>query len=195
MNYNLNKVILSKLGDVKEFDNKKYYRYNEIDFYFKGHDESDKLLVSFHAANAGNAQNIKAPLPIFRGFNWEYNVLCISDKLIELYPELSLGWYLSPLESNIMDTYVEIIGLFLDTYKNVVFTGTSGGGFPSLLFSSYFKKKALIQNSQIYLENYYSKLNDILHALSIKQTDLSITNGEDIVVKYGNPFMVFIYIL
>ena len=36
----------------------------------------------------------------------------IINELLELYPELNLTRYLSPIKSNIMDTYIEIIGLF-----------------------------------------------------------------------------------
>ena len=188
MNYNLNKIILNELNNTVIFDNKNYYNYKEVDFYFKKYDDTNKLVVSFHAADPG--QSLK---PIFRGFNWNYNILCISDKLLELYPELNLTWYLSPIKSNIMDTYIEIIGLFNSKYENIIFTGSSGGGFPSLLFSCYFYKKALIFNSQIYLENYYSLLDKIINTLNVNKNELTITNIEEIITKYGKPYVAFIY--
>jgi len=92
MNYHLQECRINTLNEIgDESDNSKYYRYNEIDFYYKKHDTSDRLLVSFHAANANTN---KAPLPIFRGYNWKYNMLCISDKLLELSDDINLAWYL-----------------------------------------------------------------------------------------------------
>jgi hypothetical protein len=182
--YNFNKVVLQTLKEMDENNSKIYYRYHEIDFYYKKHDDNDRLVVSFHGAK--NTE----PLPLFRGYNWPYNVLCISDKLLELNPNIRLAWHLSPKDTNIKEVYTEIIQNFLTKYDNVIFYGSSGGGFPALLFSSYFHKKCIIQNAQIYLEKFlYLKYT----ILNINPTsEFNETNGEEIIEKYGVPSMAVI---
>jgi hypothetical protein len=179
--YNFTKVELQTLEEIDENNSKIYYRYNEIDFYYKKHDNSDRLVVCFHGA-VRSQEN----LPVFRGYNWPYNVLCISDKLLELYPTLGLAWYLSPKDPNIKKVYIDIIQNFLPKYQNVIFNGSSAGGFPALLFSSYFHKKCIIQNAQIYLKNFYSALSKILNLLELKSNEME-TNGEEIIETYGVP--------
>jgi hypothetical protein len=190
MNYSLNQLVINNLDDIDVNNVKNYYRYNEIDFYYKKHDNSDRLLVSFHGANTGT---ITLPLPIFRCYNWKYNMLCISDKLLELHTDLRLTWYLSPKKSNIHNTYIEIIKRFLKMYTNVIFYGSSGGGFPSTLYSSIFHKKMFIQNSQIYLEKYGVYFKKMLEIFKLDVCDFNEVNGEQIINNYGCPSKSIIY--
>lgn len=192
MNYNLNKIEIINFNEIDETNIQNYYRYNNVDFYYKKNNISDKLIVSFHGAIRGN--NIRQPLPVFRSFNMKkYNLLSISDALLELYENLDLGWFLYSKQSTIGNTYIEIIKFFLTKYSNVIFSGSSGGGFPSLLYSSYFYKKALIYNSQFYLDKYYDKLKKIIDTLEIEISDFEQTNCEEIIKKYNLPFCAIIY--
>jgi hypothetical protein len=194
MNYNLTQQNIDNLNDINENNTKIYYKYRLIDFYYKKKDNSDKLLITFHGSNTANTKIGRAnPIPIFRCYCWNYNILCISDVLLELYPNINLGWYLSPLNTNIKQTYIEIIQFFLNKYKNVIFYGSSGGGFPSLLFSSYFQKKAFIQNSQIYLNKYFNIFDRILKETNMKITDIDEINGEQIIQNYGLPQHLIFY--
>jgi len=188
--YGFTKCDINKLNDVNENNTDKYYRYNDIDFYYKKYDNSDKLIIAFHG---GKSCSSKTPIPIFRGYNWGFNMLCISDKLLDLYPKLRLSWFLSPTNLSLKNLYIEIIQFFISKYTNVIFTGCSGGGFPALFFSSYFNKKSLIQNSQLYLGNYNNVLNDIINVLNIELGDLGETSCEEIVNKYGSPLHAYIY--
>jgi hypothetical protein len=79
-------------------------------------------------------------------------------------------------------------------YKNVIFTGSSGGGYPSLYFSSYFNKIALISNSQIYLEEYYNFLN-ILKKKLIENNDELLYDHKNIEKQIINnyPLMIYLY--
>ena len=191
MNYGLNLLVINNLNDIDENNVKNYYRYNEIDFYYKKYDNSDRLIVSFHGAIPGI---VIQQLPVFRSYNWKYNVLCISDKLLELYPDLHLAWYLSPKSSNIHNTYVEIIQRFLQIYTNVIFHGCSGGGFPSFLYSSLFHKKMFVQNSQFYLEKYSLHFTKMLQILKLNiLSDFNELTGEQIITNYGCPSKAIIY--
>ena len=114
-------------------------------------------MISFHGLTR-NKFNDLVPLPVFRSFyNKEYNTLSLSDKLLEDYSDkkLFLSWFVSPSNTNYFERYIEIIQFFINKYEKIIFYGSSGGGFPSLLFASHFNKTALIFNSQLYLEKYW----------------------------------------
>jgi hypothetical protein len=75
----------------------------------------------------------------------------------------------------------------------VVFHGSSGGGFPSLYFSSYFHKKALIQQAQIYLNNYYNIFDSFLKELNLQISDFNEINGEQVLSNLGLPKHLVFY--
>jgi len=187
MNYNLIKTDIEVLSEVDLNNITKYYRFKETDFYFKKYDNTDRLVVSFHGSRE-TAKGIYAPLPIFRGFDWKFNMLCISDKLLNIVDVnvSHIGWFLSPSGSGFHETYVDIISFFLDKFQNIVFTGTSAGGFPSLLYSSYFKKKGITSNAQLYLNKGWPNtfINNMEKSLN-KQFE--IKTCEDIIKNFGCP--------
>ena len=78
-------------------------------------------------------------------------------------------------------------------YKNVVFTGTSAGGYPSLKYAAIYNSVALIANSQIYLEYYcgFSTLKNILE----KNSDKVLYKNREIetILAKKKPKHVFIY--
>ena len=200
MNYNLTRCIISDMSDLSEMDlsnTKIYYRLSEIDFYFKKQDENDRLIITFHGFGG-----IDCPKPIFRGYNWDYNVLAISDKLLELFPELGLAWYLSSKKYDFQKIYIDIIDYFVQKYTNIIFVGSSGGGFPALLYSCYFHKKAFIQSAQLYLDKYQytfnvdnHQLDKITERLEMEQSESKemIHGAEQIVQRYGLPSLAYIY--
>ena len=187
MNYNLIKTDIEVLSDVDLNNTTKYYRFKETDFFFKKHDNTDRLVVSFHGSRE-TTKGIYAPLPIFRGYDWKFNMLCISDKLLNIIDVnvAHIGWFLSPTGSGFHETYVDIISFFLDKFQNVVFTGTSAGGFPALLYSSYFKKKGITSNTQLYLNKGWpaNMVNNMEKSLN---NQFEIKTCEDIIKKYGFP--------
>lgn len=192
MNYNLIKTDIEVLSDIDLNNTTKYYRFKETDFFFKKHDNTDRLVVSFHGSRE-TTKGIYAPLPIFRGFDWDFNMLCISDKLLNIVDVnvSHIGWFLSPNGSGFHETYVDIISFFLDKFQNIVFTGTSAGGFPALLYSSYFKKKGIISNTQLYLNNAWPA--NMVNNMEINlNKQFEIKTCEDIITKFGCP-KKFIY--
>ena len=134
-------------------------------------------------------------LPIFRGVDWTHNVLCMADKLLEDFSneKLKFAWFLSPRGSNYLQIYTEIIEHVMKSYNNIIFHGSSAGGFPSLYFSCIFHQKALILNAQFYIER-YSLFNSFT-----KSTDMILTkdfeehSSEDIVAKFGPPLCAYIW--
>ncbi len=105
-----------------------------------------------------------------------------------------LGWYCTEKGSNVDVTYKFIIEHFISKYNNVVFHGSSGGGFPSLFYASLFHKKAYITNSQLYLDTcYHAHYNRFVHELDTTNLTHSI-HADDIINKHGLPSMMYIYV-
>lgn len=168
-----------------------YHKYKGVHFYHKKHNESDKLIVSFNGAmyRSPTSPTGMALLPIFRGFDWKYNMLCMSDKLLEDFSneKLEVGWFLSPRNSNYLNIYTEIIGHVMKSHNNVIFHGSSAGGFPSLYFSCFFHQKALILNAQFYIER-YSLFNHFTAKTGMNLAhDFDEHSSEAIISKHGAP--------
>lgn len=191
MIYRLNKI--NNLNDIVDNTNQGY-NYKTIDFYYNNRN-SDYLIVYLHGAIwIDEKTNKPIDKPIF--YHWDYNyvncdTLCLSDKLLDDYHDknLLLSWYLSTPTHNYFDIYCEIIKHILNNkYKKVLFTGGSGGGYPALIFSSYFNSNCLIFNSQIYL-NKYGYFKNMLDILNIKEIDIDI---EKFINKHGPPNKVLL---
>jgi hypothetical protein len=188
---NLFKINLNKLSDQV------YYIYKNISFYYKKINQTSNLVVSFHGRlyqieSDGVKKNVS--LPIFRGYNWNYNILCFSDRLLEDYhkDEIKIGWFLSTNKNDYQNIYLEIIKYFTKTYNKIVFFGSSAGGYPSLFYANYFNQYALVLNSQVYLQVYcyYKTLNKILKQ---NKRVLKNTNFVDDLFKYGLAKKVYYY--
>jgi hypothetical protein len=193
--YGLKLKYISNLENI-DSSGKHYHRYKGVQFYHKKNDDSDKLVVTFHGSMFKDASSPTGMvlLPIFRGVDWTHNVLCMADKLLEDFSneKLQVAWFLSPHGSNYLQIYTEIIEHVMKSYNNIIFHGSSAGGFPSLYFSCIFHQKALILNAQFYIER-YSLFNSFT-----KSTDMILTkdfeefSSEAIVSKHGPPGCAYI---
>ena len=121
---------------------------------------------------------------MFRGYNYNINntdIVCVSDFLLNKYKKYSVNWTLSTNKhSNTNIIYNEVFNHIINNskkYKNVVFTGSSAGGFPSIKFASFFNATAIIANSQLYLENYVNNKG----LLAINNY---IDNDDEVIYKY-----------
>jgi hypothetical protein len=186
MNYGFNKKCINTLDEIDMENKNDYYRYKETDFYYKKVDDSNNLVVSFHGARRDNV-----PIPIFRFYNHNYNILCFSDKLLEIhYGKINIGWFLSPKGKNFHQIYFNIIQFFIKKYKNIVFFGSSAGGLMALTCASRFKKEALLQNPQLYLKNYYKlHITPLVNATNINVNEV---NAEEVIRRYGLPRKAYI---
>lgn len=175
------KSILS-LHEIEE--NKTFhYQYKEVDFLLKNKSFSSKLLVFFHGAVAD-----KTSIPVFRGYNYEFentSILCIADKTLEIYSNVSCFWYIHPNYKNI---YYDILEHCVSSRQEIIMTGSSAGCFPAIYYSTLFSSKCLVQNGQIYLERYYN-FNSLLKKIP---TTISIPNLEDIILTIGCPEIVYL---
>ena len=186
-----------------------YYKYKNIHFHYKRNNSSRNLLLSFNGAiTVTHEPYILRATPVFRNYyNKQYNVLNISDKLLEEFSEqnIMLAWFLSPENTNYFEIYTEIIRFFIDKYDQVIFQGSSAGGFPSMTFAGYFTQyysdkikntnlriTALTFNSQFYLEKYFY-FNTLIEKTGITLGNENY-NIEYIITKYGSPMHTYIYV-
>ena len=191
---NYKKQTINSISNIKLYKNKKiHYKYKKFEFLYASLQKNSNLVVFFHGAIQSSSQQ-----PIFRGYQYcnlpNTDILSISDVLMNIYKKenLLLSWYLTtPKYPNNFSEYTKIIGQVLKKqYKKVIFTGGSGGGYPAIVFSSYFKKHCLLQNSQIYL-NKYSYFDTFLKITENKEEEIQF-NIEEILKKQGPPKRIFL---
>ena len=171
-----------------------WYNYKHFNFLTKLKEQHTNLVVVFHGA-LPNPEDRKC---CFRGFNFEIentDIVCVSDLLISIYTNFEISWYFSTVKHNVQDIYIETFTYLLNKkiYKNVIFTGTSGGGYPSLYFASYFNKIALISNAQIYPEHYWHFKN--LQTKIKENDDELLYSNRDIeyYITKSNPSKIILY--
>jgi len=204
------KIACESIRDLNEVNDKGtvYYNYKNIHFHYKRNNPSKNLVIAFNGAiTLPHDPNILRTTPVFRNYyNNKHNVLNISDKLLEDFSEqkVIMGWFMCPDNTNYFEVYTEIIRFFIEQYEYVIFQGSSAGGFPSILFASYFtqyyskikntnlKITALTLNSQLYLDKYF------YFKTFIEKTGITLDkenyNIEDIITKYGSPMHSYIYV-
>lgn len=185
---NLNNYNIEYLEtNLKNLESNKqiHYNYSGIDFMYNNN-ENNKLLILFHGSADLNCKK-----PIFYGYNIdpnEYDILSFSDPLLKKYKNLELSWFLSTDSFNTIQLIKNVINSIKSKYTNILCHGSSGGGFPSLIISSYFKFDAVISNSQIYLSEYwyYKKMKNIV-------SDIIDIDIEKYIKENGLPKKLYLF--
>ncbi|KZX16124.1 hypothetical protein MBCUT_09900 [Methanobrevibacter cuticularis] len=104
--------------------------------------------------------------PIFNRWSWnkdfEESVLFYNDPTLYLNNEVKLGWGVGFKEDYYLEIISKIIKLFAKgnniSNNDILFYGSSGGGFTSIILATLIKKsKVFVNNSQLILKNYYHK--------------------------------------
>lgn len=191
----------TKIDDLSMIVEKKniHYEYEGINFLFK-HKSKDKLIVLFHGSvpQFSNIENTKRV--VFRGYNYDFtnaDILSFSDGLMNIYSEYMIGWFLSTKKYDFDKIYKKIMTYIIDRfgYDKILFTGTSGGGYPAIKYASLYNKYALVSNSQLYLEKYnrkfigYNKLKEFL----VKYDDDIVYDGIENIIDNHKPKKLIIY--
>jgi predicted esterase YcpF (UPF0227 family) len=171
-----------------------WYNYKDLNFLIKFKNTNSKLVILFHGA----LPNIDDRDCCFRGYNYDIedtNIICVSDILISIYKNFQISWFLSSNKHNINNIYIEVFDYLINkqNYKKIIFTGSSGGGYPSLYFASYYKKIALIANSQIYPEKYWH-YKDLIQKLK-ENDDFLLYENHDIekIIINQQPEKIYLY--
>lgn len=169
-----------------------YNCYRSVKFLYICNNKSKDLVVPFHAAlsKTETSPTGLTNLPVFPDYrNKIHNILSISDRLLEDNIEMRMSWFSSSKSCDYIQIYKEIMQFFIGHHKNIVFKGSSAGGFPSLYFAIYFKQVALVFNPQLYLPlfPYYKQFLEMVG----EKSDNTI---EQLCTQYGHPKHAYIYI-
>jgi len=140
-------------------DDTNFYNFEGLNFLTKLKKDNRNLVIVFHGAVTTNIED-GINRVVFRGFNWlipNTDILCISDYILSIYEQYRINWFLSTSNHNADMKYTYLFDYIISSknYENIIFTGTSAGGYPSIRYASKYNEIALIGNSQLYLEQYY----------------------------------------
>lgn len=142
-------------------------------FYLQVNDDNIKyeFLIRFSSSNknviclGSGAYSPKESIspPIFRRHTWqsefEESVIYYNDPTLYNDPDLLLGWGVGKNDKWYLQNIAEIIIRLakknhIDS-KNILFFGSSGGGFTALMLATIIKKSSvLVNNPQMFLFNY-----------------------------------------
>ncbi|GAB6055904.1 hypothetical protein JCM15415_12200 [Methanobacterium movens] len=130
-----------------------------------------EFLIRFSSNNnglicmgSGEYNPQKQSPPIYNRHSWqgefEESIIYYNDPTLYLNSELTLGWCVGKDEEWYLLTISEIICTLarinnIDS-SNILFYGSSGGGFTSIILATLIKNsKAIVNNAQLFLENYW----------------------------------------
>ena len=152
--YSYNQQIINDLNKIEDNSNN-FYNYKGLNFLSRLQENNKNIVIIFHGAVQGEGVN----RVVFRGYDWNINntdIICISDFLLNKYHKYNINWSLETKKYKTDSIYKELFSYLISKkqYSNIIFTGTSAGGFPSIKFACMFNAIALISNSQIYIERY-----------------------------------------
>lgn len=153
--------------------------YSGIKFEFIAHFTDNPNLLCFGSgASSRSEKTSEGKLikpPFFRRWSWykyfDENFIAYADPMFHLDEEIRLGWYVGDRNT----WYLEIISLIIKKIaknrdianNNILFYGSSGGGFSSVQLGALIQdSKVLVNNSQFNVLNYYSwAVVDLLEVL------------------------------
>ncbi len=185
-NSNSNKVNILNSND-KEIDPDNFTPvFDQYEHYFFKLDNLKVDILSFFKKNSdrlvvfynGAVDVEKTPLPVFQRWSWleklPYSAMVISDPTIEqIAREKSgkshIGWYQGDCDGFVLEQIVEHIKKTIHKLdieeSNVLFYGSSAGGFAALVSASLLQRsKACVINPQVDVLQYHKKHVDKLLA-------------------------------
>lgn len=123
--------------------------------------KSNKIVIVFHGAKD---QSVISP-PYFERWSWmdvfNCNLLNISDPTLQISKSLKLGWYLGNREEYALEVIISVVLKIANNLgiknNNIIFWGSSGGGFTSLMAAAKVNGSTGVAfNPQIDTSKYYS---------------------------------------
>lgn len=153
---------------------------------------NDKLICF---GGKGGVDREKRELPDFPRFSWhnsfQESVIYYADPTFYINKEIKTGWYMGTEDIWYLKVIAEIILKIVENVgiynKNILFYGTSVGGFSSIMLATLFKKStALVGNPQILISNHYNKPYDNIKKYCFDNKDEDIIMG-----RYSYRFNVF----
>ncbi|WP_026672400.1 hypothetical protein [Alkalihalobacterium bogoriense] len=130
----------------------------EYDFIYKSSEEN-RLFVLL----SGYADRGKLEPPVFQRWSWSHlfpgHCLYIADPTIKPHSDMGIAWYCGTQEAEVIPTILGLVKKVADnigvSYENVIFYGSSGGGFASLKLTALLpESSAVVINPQIDVTKY-----------------------------------------
>lgn len=138
----------------------------EFNFYLN-YKKGKKLLISLPGAI-----DRKKRVYNFQRYSWsnnvEYSFMSVLDPTIHERNELEIGWFQGKHNNYMLPKFINLLKKIFDKNgikeDDVVFFGSSAGGFTALQLSNFFPSSIVIViNPQIYINRYYkSKWNQLV---------------------------------
>lgn len=133
--------------------------------------ESTNKIIIF---GSGAYDSKKYSPPVFQRHSWvnhfEESVIFFNDPTLYL-GKMNLGWGFGNPERHFLQEIADILEMILNIgrfeTRNVLFYGSSAGGFMSMLLAGFIKgSKALVNNPQTIVYNYFaSHVNNLFNAV------------------------------
>lgn len=171
-----------------------FYNYKGLNFLSKLKSINTNILIIFHGAVPIHERIV------FRGYDFiipNTDIVCVSDFLLDKYSGTHCYWTLSTKKIPHADhIYKEVFShlIKMKNYKNIIFTGTSAGGFPSSKFACIFNSTALISNPQLYLEKYVNGFSNLKNIVEKEDDELIYTHMEiENIINNNKPKQIIIY--
>lgn len=193
------KVNLEELSVLHDLDQDVVVDGCEIPVLLKKKESAKKLFIFLNGSVSLKTQEVYYPyfsrVPLSDKF--EGNCLYIYDQSLNMEKNYTLGWYRGVGECSLHDKYIKLIQKFIDElgikYKDVVFYGSSGGGFAALKFAESFPKSTAVAiNPQINCLAY----NNIKAVEKFKDTFLDYSDKSQVEIdsskfsKRGAKFII-----
>lgn len=124
-------------------------------FYYK---KGTPLYVFLNGAKVGGGGQLSFHVGSYYSF-LNGSMLNIADPMLDMYPDLNLGWYYGNDKINLRQYMAELVlkitGIIHVEESDIVFVGSSGGGAVTMECASYIKgAKVIAINPQIVLSEY-----------------------------------------
>jgi len=197
-----NKNLLNYIPNIQNIDNRhKFYvgeytysfysKYNSYVYYTNYKPKSKKFIVAFSGAVDREKRTID-----FQRFSWsydsEYSWIVVPDPTIRESNDLSIGWYQGHANEFAIEKIANILKQTFQENnideKNIIFLGSSAGGFAALKMAEYFhKSKVIAINPQIYINVYYKNPVQTMYKVVFKEC-----NEQCILDRYKNRLQVSI---
>jgi hypothetical protein len=116
--------------------------------------ENSPLVYVFGQGSINDEKRKKYGLPLFQRWSWAkdlaYSVIILNDPTLYM-GNLEVGWFQGTKENCYLPLTCELIQVFLNKVnlnsKNVIFTGSSAGGFTSLMMAGAFPDSSVFVNN------------------------------------------------
>lgn len=156
----------------------------KFDFLIRMRENSEKFFV----LASGAYDSSRFSPPVFQRHSWidkiEESVILFNDPTLYL-GKINLGWGFGNEKRHFLEEVSEILTVLFDLCKmpnnNILFYGSSAGGFMSILLAGFIKgSKALVNNPQTIVNNYFAS-----HVNRLFSKTLPSYTPADIVKQYS----------